>query len=91
MPSPLKSAVAIDINGSGGLKVVAVVVKEPDGFARDTLKLCVTDGAGLYPPLPDWLAVIEQVPAARRVTLVPEVLHTDIGVEEMVTGSPEFA
>jgi hypothetical protein len=41
--------------------------------------------------LPDWLAVIEQVPAVRDVTVLPETEQTVAEVELKVTGSPELA
>ena len=40
---------------------------------------------------PAWLAVIEQVPTARTVTVFPETVQTDAVVEAKTTGKPEFA
>jgi hypothetical protein len=41
--------------------------------------------------LPAWLAVIEQVPGAMRVTVAPETVQTGTVVEAKLTGSPELA
>lgn len=41
--------------------------------------------------LPDWLAVIVQVPAATPVTVPAEIVQTVVVVEASVTESPELA
>jgi hypothetical protein len=41
--------------------------------------------------LPDWLAVIEHVPAATRVMAVPETVQIDRLLEVNETGRPEVA
>ena len=41
--------------------------------------------------MPDWLAVIEQVPVATRATVTPETVQTDGELEANVTVSPELA
>jgi hypothetical protein len=56
-----------------------------------TKKLRVTGAAAAVLPLPDCVAVIEQVPAARIVTVLPETEHTEGVVEEKLTPSPELA
>jgi hypothetical protein len=40
--------------------------------------------------LPDWLAVIEHVPAATSVTTAPETVQTDVVFEAKVTARPEL-
>jgi hypothetical protein len=39
--------------------------------------------------LPGWLAVIEQVPAATMVTVLPDTVHTAVVVEVKATVRPE--
>jgi hypothetical protein len=59
--------------------------------AAFTEKLTVTGVAAAYVPLPACEAVIEQVPAAMNVAVVPLTVHI-CGVSEVkVTGSPELA
>ena len=41
--------------------------------------------------LPGWVAVMEQVPEATRVTAIPETVQTDGVVEVKLTGRPEVA
>jgi hypothetical protein len=59
--------------------------------AADTEKLCVTDVPAGKVELPGWLAVIEHVPTARMVTVVPDTVQTVGVVELKVIGSPELA
>jgi hypothetical protein len=66
-------------------------VSVPDGFAKLTVKLRVTDAAALYVLLPAWLAVIKHGPALRSITRLLAVLHTAGVVEANVTGRPELA
>ena len=56
-----------------------------------TAKLRVTMGAGAKLLLPGWLAVMEHVPAARTVTVVPTTVQTGCVFEAKETGSPEEA
>src|SRR6185503_5674780 len=60
-------------------------------FAFATLKLCETCGAALYVASPGWLALMVQVPAATRVTVVPETVQTEPVPELNATGRPELA
>jgi hypothetical protein len=41
--------------------------------------------------LPLWFAVIEQVPAATRVTDAPATVQTAVVVDAKLTGNPELA
>ena len=41
--------------------------------------------------MPDWSAVIVQVPAARRLTLPPEIPHAKGVSDANSTGKPELA
>jgi hypothetical protein len=41
--------------------------------------------------LPAWLAVIEHVPTATIVTVLPDTVQTDAVVEVKLTGKPELA
>src|SRR5579862_3963446 len=61
------------------------------GIVLDTLKLCATVGAARYVLLPPWLASMVQVPATRRVAVVPETVHTLVVVELKETASPLVA
>jgi len=56
-----------------------------------TGKLCATVGAAFHVALPPWFATRVQVPAATRVTVEPDTVHTAVVVEPNVTGSPELA
>jgi hypothetical protein len=56
-----------------------------------TVKLCVTGVAATYFVFPGWLAVIEQVPAETRVTVLPETVQTGAVVDAKETVSPELA
>jgi hypothetical protein len=51
----------------------------------------VTGVAADQVAFPDWEAVIEQLPAARIATALPETAHTDVVPELKVTGNPELA
>ena len=51
----------------------------------------MTEGAAAKNELPGWLAVIEQMPAAMRVTLTPETAQICVLLEANVTTSPELA
>jgi hypothetical protein len=64
------------------------IVGPPD---RLTVKICVTGVAAAHVELPDWLAVMAQVPADKTVATFPETLHTDRVVEVNVTVNPELA
>jgi hypothetical protein len=41
--------------------------------------------------LPVWVALIEQVPAATNVTVLPETVQIEVVVDAKLTGSPEEA
>ena len=41
--------------------------------------------------LPAWLAVIEHMPRAAIVTVLPETVQTDVVVEAKLTAKPELA
>jgi len=56
-----------------------------------TVKLCVTGGAAAQLAFPACGAVIEQVPAATLVTVLPEIVQTLGVVEAKLTGSSELA
>ena len=56
------------------------------------VKPCVTLGeAALKFALPNWLAVIEQAPAATNVTLAPATVQNEGVVDANVTVRPEVA
>jgi hypothetical protein len=48
-------------------------------------------GAAAKFVLPAWLAAMEQVPAASRVTILPETVQTAVEVELKLTGSVDVA
>jgi hypothetical protein len=58
-----------------------------------TGKDCWVCGAGSYSPLPDWLASIVQVPPPTKLTVAPEIVHTELldASIENATGSFELA
>ncbi len=60
---------------------------------RATAKLCCTCGAAFQFALPTWLALITQVPAPMKLTLLPAIEHTPLALASMVkaTGSPDVA
>ena len=55
-----------------------------------TMKLCVTGVAAAKAESPPWLAVIEQVPTATIITVLPETVQTE-DVYAKLTASPELA
>jgi hypothetical protein len=54
------------------------------GTALETVKVFVT-AAAAYVPLPAWLAVIEQVPAATAVSVLPVTVQTPVVVDAKLT------
>jgi hypothetical protein len=56
-----------------------------------TVKDRVTGAAAAKAALPAWLAVMEHVPTARMVTVLPDTVHTEVVVEAKVTANPELA
>ena len=64
-----------------------VIVCEP----TDTVKVRVTGVAARYEPLPAWLAVIEQVPTARTVTVATFTVQTESEFDAKLTVRPEVA
>ena len=61
------------------------------GVAGDTVKLRITGLAALKLALPAWLAVMEQVPAASKVTVLPLTLQIEGVVDASCTVKPEVA
>src|SRR5437879_5074537 len=59
--------------------------------ALATVKLRITSCAAPKVAFPPWLAVMEQVPAAITVRVVPETVHTGVVVDAKVTARPELA
>jgi hypothetical protein len=55
------------------------------------VKLCATGIAAVYVAFPACVAVIEQVPVATTVTIVPAAVQTAGVVEAKLTASPELA
>ncbi len=55
------------------------------------VKLCVTGAAALNPEFPDWLAVMEHVPALSSDTVAPANAQTEGVADTKLTGSPEVA
>ena len=53
--------------------------------------VCVTGEAGKYEALSGCEAVIEQVPAAASVTVLPETVHTVVVLEAKLTVRPDDA
>lgn len=47
----------------------------------ETRKVWVTDGAAAKLPLPDWLAVMEQVPVVSSVMVATETVQTEVFFE----------
>ncbi len=66
-------------------------IEEQSGSALAMSKLWKTDGAGLYDASPAWSAMIVQPPAARIVTVVPEIEQVLGVVEVKLTVSPDEA
>lgn len=95
--APEKPALSVTVIGSVPCsfccRVNGLVVgfKLNGGPAATTVKLCCTDGATAYMPLPAWEAVIVQVPAERSVAVLFETVQTPMVDEVNVTGSPELA
>src|SRR6185312_6408699 len=63
----------------------------PLPLAAPTAKVCVTGVAAAKVALPVCAAVIEHVPGATRVTVVPATVQTARVVEAKLTVSPELA
>jgi hypothetical protein len=55
------------------------------------VKLCVTGIAAVYVAFPACVAVIEQVPTANTITIVPAAAQMAGVVEAKLTASPELA
>ena len=71
----------------GAVKLMVCVVRG----AAATLKLRVTGVAALKLALPAWLAVIEQVPTATRLTVAPLTVQTDGELDAKLTAKPDEA
>ena len=75
----LELAVALSVNGvptaceAGCANRMVCVASTP--------KLCVTAVAAAYAPLPAWFAVIEHVPALRKLATLPVTVHTELVVD----------
>jgi hypothetical protein len=69
----------------------AHLIANVDALAACTVNACVTALAGAYVAFPAWLAVIEHVPAAISVTVLPATVHTEGVFEAKLTASPELA
>ncbi len=71
----------------------AVEVKLIVWLPRATAKLCCTCGAAFQFALPAWLALITQVPAPMKLTVLPAIEHTPLAAASIVnvTGKPELA
>jgi hypothetical protein len=61
------------------------------GGGAETVNACVTGAAAAYIEFPGWLAVIEQMPTATMVTMLPDTVHTEVVVEVKLTVRPELA
>jgi hypothetical protein len=72
---------------SAGRPKVIVCASGETGAAV-TWNVRVTSPAAEYVPLPPWDAVIEQVPVATSVTVVPEIVQTERLLETSVTERP---
>ena len=68
---------------AGGLNVMV--------WVPSTVNVWVTDGAAPYTELPDWLAVMEQVPMATMVTSATATVQAELVLETNVTGRFELA
>jgi hypothetical protein len=86
-------AVAANVRGVPTVCVagVAKVIVCAAGVAASTVKLLVTGAAAAYVLLPACEAVIEQVPTAKNVTVVPLTVQTVCVVDEKLTARPEVA
>ena len=71
----------------GELKVMVCAVSG----AATTWKVCDTVGAPRYALLPAWLALMEQLPTATSVSVLPLTVQTLGVVEAKLTASPELA
>jgi len=60
-------------------------------WAMVTAKVCADAGAAAYALFPAWVAVMPQVPMARRVTRFPETEQIVEVVEAKLTGRPDEA
>lgn len=73
------------------LDAVKLLITGAVSTADVTVKLCVTGVAAAYVLLPACEAVIEQVPAAIKVAVVPLTVQTVCVVEAKLTAKPEVA
>jgi hypothetical protein len=62
-----------------------------EDMAGITVNICVTGVAGEKVAFPPCVAVIEQVPAARSVTVVAGIVQTAVVLEVKLTARPELA
>jgi len=88
----LPDTVALSTTGSPwaavvGLATSAVVVPA----VVSTVKVCVTGVAGAYVVLPDWDAVMLQVPPVKKVAVLPETVQTNGVFGVYATARPELA
>jgi phage tail protein X len=85
-------AVALTLNGAAPR---ATLLSAPNEMACaagvETPKDWVTGAAAAKVELPVWLAVMEHVPAARTVTVLPATVQTEGVFEAKVTANPELA
>src|SRR5258708_749637 len=84
-------AVALTVNGTVVKVRFEIVPRVMVWVPCVTVKLRLTDAAAAQLALPAWLAVIEQVPTAIGVTVVPVTVHTPVVDEVKLTVSPELA
>jgi hypothetical protein len=84
-------AVALSENGTTPKLTPVIEPKLIVSVPMLTVKLWTTAVAALYVELPAWFAVMEQVPRATIVTVLPETVQTATVVEDRLTASPEVA
>jgi hypothetical protein len=73
------------------LPAVTETIAGAPGAKRATLNDCVTGVAARYAGLPDWSALIEQLPVVTKLSVVPVIEQTPGVVDVKVTMSPELA
>jgi hypothetical protein len=79
------SVLLLKVTGTGWLKLMVCAPGE-------TVKVCVTGVAARKELLPDWLAVMEQVPVAIRFIVPPDdTVHTVGEFDAKVTVRPDVA
>ena len=89
---PPVNAGAVKFTVTWAFPALAVTAVGAPGTEAVTAKLCVTVVAERNALLPDWLALMMQVPGVRKLSVPLEVMVHTLGVlEEKLTDRPEVA